>query len=735
MTATSDLYELLPSVYRIRDADHDRVLEDLMELLAAQADVVDRDIEQLYDNWFIETCQPWVVPYIADLLGVRGLYAVAPGTASQRAFVANTLGYRRRKGTLAVLEQLAFDVTGWRAKAVELFQLLATTQYAKHVRPGNLRTPDLRDANALELLGGPFEQAAHTAEVRRIPPTRGRYNIPNVGVFLWRLQSYPISRGTARQIGPAGDDRFTFNPVGLDAPLFNRPQTEARIADLARELDVPAPLRRRALFDELEARRQAAVEGRTAAEAYFTATRPVLRVYVRPTPSGNFALIPPDEILIADLSLWQRPPTSKQYMPAGTTTPQSRTISVAVDPQLGRLTFPSGSSHDAVEVSYAYGFSADIGGGPYDRSRFLDRSFAKRVTWQAGVGKSIPPPSTQIFEKLADAVDEWNNQPDGTVGVIAILDSRTYEEDLTGSHKIEVPEGSELLIVAADWPARNVLGTPTRTVGEWVPQGRRPHVDGDVEVVGTASESSDVPGRLTLEGLLVEGAVTVLAGNLHQLRVADCTLVPAAGGLAAKSTATAGNRNAGLEVVLERSISGAVDLAEAIPELSVSDSILQATVAVTARGASARIQASTLLGTCDVHTLRADDSIFTGVVTAVRRQVGCVRFCFVPSDPAVRTPRRYRCQPDLALRDVDDPVEQDAIRSRLVPMFMSTDYGAPGYAQLGRACPREIRTGADDGSEMGAFSSLKQPQRVANLRTVLDEYLRFGLEAGVFYVT
>jgi hypothetical protein len=171
--------------------------------------------------------------------------------------VANTIGYRRRKGTLAVLEQLAFDVTGWRAKAVEFFQLLATTQYAKHIRLGNLR-PDLRQANALELLGGPFENDAHTAEVRRIESGRGRYDIPNIGLFLWRLQSYPITRGTARRAGssPFPDDSYTFNPLGLDEPLFNLPQTEEQITDLAQEVDVPAELRPRALFYELEAVRQ-----------------------------------------------------------------------------------------------------------------------------------------------------------------------------------------------------------------------------------------------------------------------------------------------------------------------------------------------------------------------------------------------------------------------------------------------------------------------------------------------
>jgi hypothetical protein len=36
---------------------------------------------------------------------------------------------------------------------------------------------------------------------------------------------------------------------------------------------------------------------------------------------------------------------------------------------------------------------------------------------------------------------------------------------------------------------------------------------------------------------------------------------------------------------------------------------------------------------------------------------------------------------------------------------------------------------------MGVFSYLKQPQREANLRTSLEEYLRFGLEAGIFFAS
>jgi hypothetical protein len=69
------------------------------------------------------------------------------------------------------------------------------------------------------------------------------------------------------------------------------------------------------------------------------------------------------------------------------------------------------------------------------------------------------------------------------------------------------------------------------------------------------------------------------------------------------------------------------------------------------------------------------------------------------------------------------------------PLFESRRYGDPGFGQLELRCAAQIRSGAESGAEMGAFEFLKQPQREANLRDALDEYLRFGLEAGLFFVT
>jgi hypothetical protein len=162
-------------------------------------------------------------------------------------------------------------------------------------------------------------------------------------------------------------------------------------------------------------------------------------------------------------------------------------------------------------------------------------------------------------------------------------------------------------------------------------------------------------------------------------------------------------------------------------------------------GPPTTLERTTVFGAVHVRELTlASEVIFTAPVTTVRRQAGCVRFSYVPEHSL--TPRRYRCQPDLALAQREQelrraseedlpPSEKALVEARLRPAFTSVHYGNPAYAQLGLTSAEELRTGAEDGSEMGAFSQLKQPQREANLRLRLEEYLPFGLEAGFVYVT
>lgn len=723
------LFELLPSVHRVRDADQGGMLEGLLAVVQEQLDLVEADIDRLYDNAFIETCDEWVVPYIGDLLGVRGLAGAAGGSFSQRGLVANTIGYRRAKGTLAVLEQLALDVAGWPAKAVEFFQLLALTRAMNHERRSDVATVNVREAARAEVIGGPFGEAAHTADVRHVDNRRGGHNIPNVGLFVWRLQAFAVREVTAA--AQDGEGRYTFDPLGRDVPLFNRRRGERELAQLAGEINVPGRLRRRPLLDELEARRQALADGAAPGaeieerDEWFDDAAPVLEVAVRRAADGPMLAISPDRIAICDLSGatssagWRRPGPVRSYVPRDGGPAVELPVEVGVDPVLGRLSFSGDDAPVEVEVGYAYGFSGDVGAGPHDRRASLARAVPDRelITFQAGVTRGEPA-QDDIFPALAEALQAWSDHVAGfeppaadpdrqPFGVIAVMDSRTYVE---GALVVEVARGTTLVIVAADWPLAQAddLHERMRRPGLLLPENVRPHLDGAIDVRGVDGPGS-APGHLVVDGLLVTGGLEVSAGELRSLRIAHCTL----GSIGAVSSPGA--------VTLERVIAGPIALPESARSLHVVDSIVDGGVnAIDAGAVSVSVEAATILGATHARTLSASNAIFMGPVAVERRQTGCVRYCYLPVESVV--PRPFRCQPaDLAAAD------------RVAPMFTSTRRTHPGFAQLASACPAEIARGAENEGEMGAFGFLSQPRRLDSLTAQIDEYLRFGLEAGVFF--
>lgn len=681
------LYRLLPAIYRQRDAERGYPLRDLVELMAREAEIVEQDARRLYDNWFIETAEEWVVPYLGDLLGVTGIAASPGARFSRRAEVANTLHYRQGKGTARVLEELARDVTGWPARVVELFELLGTTQYLNHPRPHSLRTPDLRDAGALELLGGPFENAAHTAEVRRIAPRRGKYNIPNVGIYLWRLSAYPLRLTMPHEVD-ATARRYRFSPLGHDAPLFTHPAAESR-QRVAGEIHVPAPIRRRVLHRAIK----------SPAASYYG---PGLSLAIFDHRDGDGVWQPVDRGLIVacDLSHWGEPaPVGDRPVPAGR---------IAVDPALGRLELAPGTEPAGeLRVSWFHGFNDDLGGGQYERARSFTEIAGERT---------IPVGEDESETDLAGALGVW-----GGLGsaVIEIRDSRTYEETPAVP---AVAAGARLEIRAAN--------------------GQRPCLvlGGDLAVGGAAG------GGFELNGLLIAGGALRLTGDLERVTIQHTTLVPgreltAHGEPAMASEPALIVDSVAAKVEIRRSILGAVR-ADPGAEVAVEDSFLDANDPAAAAyrgpggpgdpGGALTVARSTVIGTVDAREMPlAENSIFLGAAIVERRQQGCVRFSHVPLGS--RVPRRFRCQP--AIPDDASQAEARRLAARVQPRFTSLRYADPGYGQLDWRGPREIRRGAEDESEMGAFSSLRQPQREDALRARLDEYLRVGLEAGIFYAS
>jgi hypothetical protein len=86
-------------------------------------------------------------------------------------------------------------------------------------------------------------------------------------------------------------------------------------------------------------------------------------------------------------------------------------------------------------------------------------------------------------------------------------------------------------------------------------------------------------------------------------------------------------------------------------------------------------------------------------------------------------------------RGLNQADERSRLLEQLQPDWTSIQYGQPGYAQLSTACPSEIRQGAENRAEMGVFNMLKNPQRESNLRASFKEYLSFGLQADIIYIT
>ena len=706
------LLALLPAFYRERDAELNGPLRALLGVIARQGALLEADIERLYDNAFIETCEDWVVPYIGDLLGVRALYPVS-GTAAfgPRALVANTLRLRRRKGTALVLEELAFDTTGWRARAVEFFERVATTQYLNHRRPHALRTPDLRQPRPLARIAGPFGSEAHTADIRALPA--GHYNLPNIGLFLWRLQAYPVQRATARP-ATTRPGFYTFDPLGLDQPLFNRPRTETDISHLAEPLNVPEALHWRDLHAELEARRQALTDGEDPNDRYFAESGggAVLRVWV------DDQAVPVENLVICDLSPiptvapedWRHPPASLIVTARQTGRPDktfpSTGILVGIDPRRGRLALPAGVTATRVEVGYAYGFPGDVGAGPFDRRpgpgdnnplAALPDPDDFDVVIQ--IPSAATPTIAAAFNAPANPADAVNRVIAGKRTLITLNTDATEAV----SPNLDLPD-SHLAIQAA--------------------AGRRPLLVGDFALKGNAST------RLSLGGLLIDGALR-LQGPLRAVTLRHCSLVPSKGGVAQSGTAT------DLTLSLYRCLSGPVSSTKPLAAVVLQDSLVDGddgvggTVAVDVDDSPLTVIASTLLGTTNAGRLEASNSLFDGLVSIARRQEGCVRYSYLPAKSV--TPRRHRCQPDLVMTDLS---AADAARQamRVTPAFTSIRFDTPDYGQLTRTTAPEIRTGADNGAEMGVWNLLQQPQREANLALALDEYLRFGLEAAALFV-
>ncbi|MFJ9154254.1 hypothetical protein ACIRP7_40865 [Streptomyces sp. NPDC102270] len=709
-----ELYALLPTVHRRRDAEEGGPLRALLTVVAEQVAVLQEDIERLYDNWFIETCDDWVVPYIGDLVGYEILPGIAaalsddtsrgtglPAAAVPRRDVADTVVNRRRKGTLALLEDLASAVAAWPARVVEHRRLLCVTQPVRRCTSeagsGRSRSArgglvEVRRPAALDRLGGPFDEFARTVEVPRAGSARrpGRYGIQSVGLHLWRLRPYSVTRAPAYCLDR---DRacYTFNVLAIDTPLFTAPVPEPSSCHVADETNVPEPIGRRALAEQL-----------------YDYYGPGKSLCVWTGPDAVDDVVPLDRIVAADLSGWQYRPRAGQ---------------VAVDPVLGRLMLPPGTAPaHGVRVTYHHAFSGDLGGGEYPRPEPAPADSAERYR----VGPD------EDHRSIADALDHWQAAKQGHPHKAEAIVEITSNDVWTDPGDIRLAPGDRLTLRAADG-VRPVVRL----------RGR--HGDDRTRALTITGPENGLPSeataRIVLDGLLVTGGCVRVRGGVDRLVVRHCTFVPGwelegQGMPLAPGAPSLDIAESPVRTEIRHSVLGAVTVAGRDGgepnRVDVYDSVLDATLReATALGSADGGPADVVLTarrTTVIGSVRArvsdvlENCLLDGEVRIDRCDRGSVRFCWLP--PGSVTPPRFHCEPDHS----GDP-------ERVVLRFASSRYGSPDYVRLADTCAEKIRRGGDNGSEPGALHHLFQPQREDNLRTRLAEYTPAGCDAGLFFAT
>jgi hypothetical protein len=548
---------------------------------------------------------------------------------------------------------------------------------------------------------------------------QGRYNIQNIGIFLWSMNAFSVTQGTPAAMTSNAVDQplcYTFNPLGMDMPLFHMAVSQgADITATAQPFNVADRLRRRALCADLQ---------QGVGATYYGVGNSVV-VWLGGQPLN------PYEVQVCDLAAADG---------SWINLPQTDAYKAAIDPEAGRIALPASLSATAdIAVSYQYGFNALLGGGEYERAAEPNGFVVTDEAWV------FPYPDTAAVARygtLQDAIDYAITQL-ALNGQVAVEIGPTQTVAISGTPPltpalaIDVPAGATIELRAAN----NALATIFVDEEIVVTGGASSTcILNGLQIAGTAAPATPSPASLVhVPARLTDGTLNALG----ELSVTNCTLVP---GWSVQIDGTPNAPDApaliaepaGLQIAIKLSITGAIEAGEFVA-VNACDSIIDATantgVAYTSPNAAnngaggaltlvgctviGKVHATelTLVSNCVFWSKLASGDTWAAPLIADRKQAGCVRFSFLPVGAI--TPRQFKC------------VEQALAGPQ--PIFFSLRYGAPGYAKLLTATSDAIRRGASDGGEMGAFHFLLAPLREDDLRIRMQEYLPVGMEFGIIY--
>lgn len=229
------LWDHLPAFYRVQDQPPrgDDELRRFLAVLGAPLALIRQNIEELHANLFIDTCDEQVIALLAELVGTTLLF---PDADSNRRDVRGTIAWRRRKGTPAMLAQMARELTNELVVLHEGWQQVMLVQAINLPRPDKVLA-DLRPAVSSEISHGPFDRMQHVLDPRAGTLRTGRYHPRHVIHWRHPTTTWPLREGTAAYVGnhlepistielanvdPDPDWRYAIHPLGQHRALRAR---------------------------------------------------------------------------------------------------------------------------------------------------------------------------------------------------------------------------------------------------------------------------------------------------------------------------------------------------------------------------------------------------------------------------------------------------------------------------------------------------------------------------------
>jgi hypothetical protein len=765
------LYERLPEIYRIKDAEQTPPyqLKAFLSVVEEVFAAIRENIETLYHDLFIETCDDWVIPYIGDLLGTSHLKG---DPATLRADVADTIALRRRKGTQGAIELLAYNLTRWAAHCVELRESLCWLQHLNHQRPDAGGAPPyacphltryhvpwggtvpVRDPATLSLLNSPFDPFAYTADLRPPGTNTIRYNLPNLVIFLWRLEDYripladPVPKGFTEIPEATGEEArfavyFDLDPLDRPVQLFNtfRFDPDQEPPNVSRVDETPGPVRAARLTTGSVAGNP---EAYVAVDTYDPTSTDIDQYEL--SDAGLHLFVPESSFGATEwafrgdnLCAWEQ----------GLRVPLMRN-EVVIHPEIGRVMFGVASVDerdallDHLRVSYTYGGVGPVGAHPTTRT---DRPTewggqpvdTVRVTHLGSSPQSLESALSDIQDATRPLVVEIQDSLVHDLNLAAVAGTRIE----SGGAALQI--NSPLIIRAAEGCrpivrlAQPLRFRPTHVIG--VAEGEQKRLTVRLEGLYIA-HAADFPEDQPLIARTAVARLECLSCSLdpggHRLR--NGTRAPVWKGMVLSNGygfEDEEEEEAFLptpEVDLQRTVSGALEIDDGY-RLYVTDSIIDAGVgigdeagevyAVTSAsdpvdgwGPPCQVRGATFYGRMRAEQISGSGGIWVHRLEVHNNQRGCIKRSYFSGD-GDRLPPHHACVEgsDAALR------------------FTSEWFSDPGYGQIRRCSDdRILKTGPQD-DEMGAFGFLLNTHRLINLTIRFREFMPVGIRPLLIFAT